>query len=50
MDPNAPAPKLDLKMLIFPAVMFFSRKIDFKDPQVVQMCQTAFIGSKLQLL
>ncbi len=47
MDPNAPAPKLDMKMLIFPAVMFLSRKVDFKDPEVVQMCQTAFIGSKL---
>ncbi len=43
---GAGAPKLDMKMLIFPAVLFFSKKIDFKDPNVVQMCQTGFIGSK----
>lgn len=37
-----PAPKLDFKMLVLPAVMFFSKKIDFKDPQIVQYVQIAF--------
>jgi len=37
-----PSPKLDFKMLVLPAVMFFSKKIDFKDPQIVQYTQAAF--------
>jgi hypothetical protein len=40
----ADAPKFDIKMLIMPAVMFMSKKIDFKDPNIVQMTQSAFVG------
>ncbi len=40
----ADAPKFDIKMLVLPAVMFFSKKIDFTDPNIVQMTQAAFVG------
>jgi len=31
-----------IKMLIFPCVYMFSNKIDFKDPNIVQLCQIVF--------
>lgn len=37
-----PAPKLDFKMLIVPAVLFFGKKIDFKDPQIAQLVTGGF--------
>lgn len=37
------APKMDLKMLVFPAMMFLGSKIDFKDPDVVFKAQIGFI-------
>ena len=40
---DAAAPKLDFKMLVLPAVMIFSKKIDFKDPVVVQYLQILFV-------
>jgi hypothetical protein len=46
----AAQPKLDLKMLVVPAALFFSRKIDFKDPQVQQQWQTIFLSGKLLYL
>ena len=46
MDPSGAAPKFDFKMLLMPAVLFASRKIDFKDPQIVQYVTTAFFGSE----
>jgi len=45
-----PAPKFDIKMLILPAVMFFSKKIDFKDPQIIQITQAAFTAVLVILL
>jgi len=45
----ADGPKFDIKMLILPAVMFFSKKIDFKDPNIIQMTQMAF-GAVLVIL
>lgn len=38
----APAPKLDFKMLIVPAILFFSKKLDMKDPNLVQLLRTGF--------
>jgi hypothetical protein len=38
----APAPKLDFKMLIVPAILFFSKKLDLKDPNIVQLLRTGF--------
>lgn len=43
----APAPKLDLKMLVLPAMMFLNGKVDFKDPQVLLYTQTAFVSGNL---
>ena len=40
-DTAPPAPKMDLKMLIVPAVLFFGKKIDFK---VILRC-TAINGA-----
>jgi hypothetical protein len=38
----AAAPKFDVKMLIVPAILFFSKKIDFKDPNIVQLLRMSF--------
>jgi hypothetical protein len=38
------APKLDIKMLIVPAVLYFGKKIDFKDPAVMEMTRNGFIA------
>lgn len=45
-----PAPKLDFKMLVLPAVMFFSKKIDFKDPQIIQYTQLGFTAVLVLLM
>jgi hypothetical protein len=44
--PTAQPPKLleTLKMLVVPAVFMFSKKVDFKDEKVVQLCQTIFVA------
>jgi hypothetical protein len=39
-DPSAP--KLDLKMLVVPGVLLFSRHVDFKNPSVVDKARIAF--------
>jgi hypothetical protein len=39
-----PAPKLDIKMLVLPAALYFARNIDFKDPAVVQQWQAIFLS------
>lgn len=44
------APKLDFKMLALPAVFFFSRKIDFTDPNIVRMAQAALMGVAVLVL
>ena len=44
------APKLDIKMLIVPAVLFFSKKIDFKDPEIVKMLRMGFFSGMLHLV
>jgi len=31
-----------LKMLVVPAVFMFSKKVDFTNPQVLQLCQMVF--------
>ena len=36
---EAPKPKFEPKMLVLPLIMFASRKIDFKDGDVVMKCQ-----------
>ena len=41
-----PQPKFDLKMLVLPAMMFLNGKIDFKDPQVLNYTQIAFVSGK----
>ncbi len=38
----AAAPKFDFKMLVVPALLFFSKKLDLKDPNLVQMLRTGF--------
>jgi len=40
MDPTAA--KFDFKMLVMPAVMIFSKKIDFKNPEIVYYLQISF--------
>jgi hypothetical protein len=40
----AAGPKLEMKMLVLPALMFLSKKIDFKDPNIIQMAQTGLIS------
>jgi len=37
-------PKLDFKMLIVPALLFFGKQIDFKDPSIVELVTNSFIG------
>jgi hypothetical protein len=44
------APKLELKMLALPAVLFLSRKIDFKDPEIVKYSQITFITVTVLIL
>lgn len=50
-DGQAPSTKpLDImKMLIFPAVLYFSKQIDLKDPDNIQKCQI-FFGSVVLLI
>jgi hypothetical protein len=47
MDANqsaaAPAPKLDLKMLVIPIIFLFQKKIDFTDPNVVNLARTGLV-------
>ena len=47
-DGQAPSTKpLDIiKMLIFPAVLYFSKQIDLKDPDNIQKCQIFFGSGK----
>mmetsp|Transcript_16336 Transcript_16336/g.27601 ORF Transcript_16336/g.27601 Transcript_16336/m.27601 type:complete len:243 (+) Transcript_16336:94-822(+) len=40
----ADAPKLDLKMLIVPGILFMGRSIDYKSPEVSALIQNAFIA------
>lgn len=40
-------PKFDFKMLIVPAILFFGKKIDFKDPQIADLVRNCFIGGNL---
>jgi len=40
----AAAPKFDFKMLIVPAILFFSKKIDIKDPAVYELLRNCFIS------
>ena len=40
----AAAPKLDFKMLVVPALLYFGKKIDFTDPQTLQLVRTGFIS------
>ena len=42
------APKFDFKMLVVPAILFFSKKLDMTDPAVLQLVRTAFISGELQ--
>jgi len=37
-------PKLDFKMLIVPAILFFGKQIDFKDPSIIELVRNSFIG------
>jgi hypothetical protein len=48
---DAPAaPKLELKMLALPVMLFASRKIDFKDPEIVKYSQITFITVTVLIL
>jgi hypothetical protein len=38
------APKLDFKMLVVPAVLFFGKSIDFKNPEIADMLRNIFIS------
>lgn len=38
------APKFDFKMLVVPAILFFSKKLDMTDPAILQMVRTGFIS------
>lgn len=40
----APAPKFDFKMLVVPAILFFGKKIDFKDPATLELVRNCFIA------
>jgi hypothetical protein len=42
VDIMADAPKLDFKMLVMPAIMLMSKKIDMKDPEIIYKLQIAF--------
>lgn len=44
------APKFDVKMLVVPAILFFGKKIDFKDPQVVELTRNCFFGAVVLVL
>lgn len=49
-DAAAPeTPKMSLKMLVMPAMFFLSKKVDLKDPEVLQIARIGFIGSVLML-
>ena len=51
MATNQPkAPKLELKMLVMPALLFLSKQIDFKDPNVIQMGQVGLVTVAVLLL
>ena len=39
-------PKFDFKMLVVPAILFFGKKIDYKDPKIVELITNSFIGGK----
>jgi len=43
-------PKLDFKMLIVPALLFFGKQIDFKDPSIVELVTNSFIGGNSKLI
>lgn len=43
-------PKLDFKMLIVPALLFFGKQIDFKDPSIVELVTNSFIGGNTILI
>lgn len=45
----AAAPKFDFKMLVVPAILFFAKKIDFKDPAVLELVRNCFIGGTTYL-
>jgi hypothetical protein len=38
------APKLDFKMLVVPAVLFFGKSIDFKNPEIAEMLRNIFVA------
>lgn len=40
----APTPKFDFKMLVVPAILFFSKKLDMTDPNVLQIVRTVFVS------
>lgn len=43
-------PKLDFKMLIVPALLFFGKQIDFKDPSIIELVTNSFIGGNSKLI
>lgn len=43
----AAAPKFDFKMLVVPAILFFGKKIDFKDPATLELVRNCFIAGVL---
>ena len=45
-----PAPKLDLKMLIVPAILLLSRQIDMKNEFIVQTLQISMISVAIFVL
>lgn len=44
------APKLDPKMFVMLIVFYFSRKIDMKDMEIVDILRTVFVSGILVLL
>jgi len=40
----APTPKFDFKMLVVPAILFFSKKLDMTDPNILQIVRTVFVS------
>lgn len=41
------APKMDLKMLVLPAMLLFSKKIDLTDPDILLLVKKIFFGGVL---
>ena len=39
---NPASPKFDFKMLVLPAVLLFSKKLDLKDPDTIKYTQIGF--------